>query len=425
MPVKKELGGEAMWLAILRGRVGAFIGRLVTAVKTVEREEGGLRVCGVTLSDVGVPFDFSVCGPFDVEVVDPAALPVPSAEMLHPFGTEFSPAVPAGDELTDVAQLWAWSSAQVPVFAQPRLPGFTSILEKKGGKAQLWFDGARGIDQLSKFVTLKEFVLTLPHDFVAEASVGVERDGARLAQPDQMMILEAPNPTLGPTDRLSIELTDLLFVDGNDLHGQDAAMRYQALDKLYREALLNEPSFRVTPQQEARDLSQLQSSVGWARAFPGSLGAVVKAASAPYVLTGPDDKRARVGAKDVMALGIYKALPAQRIAIGVVLRPNRVDAQEDIMTPEDVQKAAHWYMENGQVIKLRHGKDPIQKDAPLKAVVLESYIAPVDFMLGEGQVKAGDWVAAVRFDDQGIWDKIESGEYQAFSVGGVGTRQEV
>lgn len=108
----------------------------------------------------------------------------------------------------------------------------------------------------------------------------------------------------------------------------------------------------------------------------------------------------------------------QRIVYGVVLRPNFKDAQDDIMTPQDVESAAHYYLENARVLGFRHrGK--------IAGAVLESYIAPVDFKLGQGEVKKGDWVLVVRIDDNKIWQMIQDGELNAFSVGGFGTRQAV
>lgn len=417
------MSGQATWLTLLQARTAAFIGRPVTSVREVERKEGGMRVCGTTLSDAGVPFGFDVCGPFDVEVADPAAPAVPDAQELFPFGTEFGPALPAAGELGDAAALWEWGAPQVPVFAQPRMDGYTGILEKKGGKAKLWFEGNRGVDQLSKFPALKEYVCKLAPDFVAEVSAGVERDGVRLPQAEQEALVKE-SLQLAEGDRFAVSFNDLLHHGGADVHKSDTAARYEALEKFYKESLQAEPSFRLTPQREARDQSQVASAVEWARAFPGSAGAVAKAFAASYPLNVADDKRAWVAKTDALAMPIMKATE-QRLVYGVVLRPNRMDAQDDHMTPVEVEKAAHYYMEHAQVIKLRHGRDPVQKDAPLKAVVMESYIAPVDFKMGRGDVKKGDWVMGVRVDDQAIWDKIQSGEYRGFSVGGVGTRQEI
>lgn len=418
------IGGEATWLAGLRARVSALLGRAVTGIKEIEREEGGMRVCGTTLSDNGVPFGFTICGPFDVEVADPAASPVPDPAFLYPFGTEFGPPVPVAAEFDDPGALWDWTAPQLPVAAQPRLTGFTGVVEKKGGDAKLWMAGARGTDHLAKFPVLKSYIMKLAPDFVAEVNVGLERDGMRLPQEEQEALTKE-SLQMGPHDQLAVTFGDLMHFNG-DLHEMDAGARYQKLAEFHRDSLAVQPELRLMPQREARDQHQLGEAVAWARAHGGSGGAVIKSMGSPYVLKTADDKRAWVGKNDAPpTLGIYKAAPEERMAYGVILRPNVVDAQTDIMSPEDVRKAAHYYMENAQVIKLRHGKDPVQKDTPLEAAVLESYIAPTDFQLGVGKVLKGDWVMGVRIDDQGVWDKIQSGEFQGFSVGGVGTRQDV
>lgn len=107
----------------------------------------------------------------------------------------------------------------------------------------------------------------------------------------------------------------------------------------------------------------------------------------------------------------------RRIVYGVVLRPNFQDSQADSMTPEEVEKAAHFYLEHARVLGFRH-------KGRLAGAVLESYIAPCDFSLGSGSVKKGDWVLVVRIDDQKVWTAIKEGELTGFSVGGFGTRQD-
>ena len=115
---------------------------------------------------------------------------------------------------------------------------------------------------------------------------------------------------------------------------------------------------------------------------------------------------------------IVKASDDERTITAVVLRPNMEDTQGDIVPPEDVRAAAHYYLEKARVLGLRH-KDGIA------GAVLESYIAPVDFDLGAGQVKAGDWVMVVRIDSEAVWADVKAGKLNAFSIGGYGTRQEV
>lgn len=116
---------------------------------------------------------------------------------------------------------------------------------------------------------------------------------------------------------------------------------------------------------------------------------------------------------------ILKADKYKQIVYGVVLAPDEMDAQEDWMTAEDIEKTAHDYLIKSRVVGSGHKK-------PIDAGVVESYIAPQDFDLsgqyGSQKVKKGSWVMGVKVSDKDHWNKVVSGDIQGFSVGGFGLR---
>jgi hypothetical protein len=128
---------------------------------------------------------------------------------------------------------------------------------------------------------------------------------------------------------------------------------------------------------------------------------------------------------------IVKRDAVRQIAVGVVLEPRTADnpdGQGDWYTAEDVELAAHGFLE--AVSKGEGGADLMHQDegeGPIVGWPVESYIAPVDFVLGAGDamqvVKAGSWVAAVHYPDPAIWAAIEKGDLGAFSVWGTGVRE--
>lgn len=128
---------------------------------------------------------------------------------------------------------------------------------------------------------------------------------------------------------------------------------------------------------------------------------------------------------------IAKSDGMRQIAYGVVLEPCTAettrDTQGDWYTAEDIEKAAHGFLE--RVAKGEGGADLMHADdgeGPIVGYPVESFIAPVDFVWGSGDavevVKAGSWVMGVHYPDPGIWDAICKGELGAFSVWGQGTR---
>jgi hypothetical protein len=90
------------------------------------------------------------------------------------------------------------------------------------------------------------------------------------------------------------------------------------------------------------------------------------------------------------------------------------------MSAEDIEKAAHYFMQNSRTIGEGHSE-------PVEAIPVESYVAPADIEFTGGQygpqlIKKGSWVLCVKVLDDVAWKKVVDGEYQAFSVGGFGTR---
>ena len=117
---------------------------------------------------------------------------------------------------------------------------------------------------------------------------------------------------------------------------------------------------------------------------------------------------------------VKKVDPYKQIVYCVVLTPDEVDAQEDYLTADDIEEAAHKYMINSRVI----GKDHSE---PIDAVPVESYIAPQDLTWEDGPygpqvVKKGAWVLGIKINDPEEWKKVLDGSYQGVSVGGYGAR---
>lgn len=126
-------------------------------------------------------------------------------------------------------------------------------------------------------------------------------------------------------------------------------------------------------------------------------------------------------AKVRKSIPIAKIDRAKQIVYGVVLAPDEVDSQEDWMPADEIEKAAHAYMENSRVIGKEHSSHLEQ------ACPVESYIAPIDFEQDDGpygpqSIKKGSWILGVKIKDPKEWKKVVDGEYQGFSVGGLGMR---
>ena len=123
---------------------------------------------------------------------------------------------------------------------------------------------------------------------------------------------------------------------------------------------------------------------------------------------------------------IVKADDEQRIAYGVVLEPRgpaNPDSQGDWHTAPDVEHAAHLFMTH--VAKGEGFGDLMHDDETRAGYPVESYIAPVDFVLGDQLVTAGSWVVGMHYPEDAHWAVVKAAMADglgAFSVTGIGKR---
>lgn len=129
-----------------------------------------------------------------------------------------------------------------------------------------------------------------------------------------------------------------------------------------------------------------------------------------------EDIKKKIINKQKLNCKIVKSNHEKKLIYGIVLEPDTVDAHGDIISKEEIEKSCHFYMLNSQTIGLQH-----EEVAPAR--VVESYIAPVEFQLGKGQVKKGSWVLAVKVLDDDKWKKVKQGKFTGFSIGAIGNRQ--
>lgn len=123
---------------------------------------------------------------------------------------------------------------------------------------------------------------------------------------------------------------------------------------------------------------------------------------------------------------IFKTDEEQRLFYAVVLEPYSDvhesgigDSHGDVMNEAEIEKAAHYYMLEGQQVKDSH-------IWPVDVKVVESYINPVSYIPAGANyiIKKGAWVAVVKVFDESVWEDIKSGELNGFSPGGYGKRKE-
>ena len=113
---------------------------------------------------------------------------------------------------------------------------------------------------------------------------------------------------------------------------------------------------------------------------------------------------------------IFKADEERRLVYGVIAESDMIDAQGDVMNARTIEDMAHDYMIRSRKFDDRHNWKQVA------AMLVESWIVREDTNLFGQLVKAISWVIGVKVFDDVIWQKIKSGVYKAFSIGGKGVR---
>jgi hypothetical protein len=113
---------------------------------------------------------------------------------------------------------------------------------------------------------------------------------------------------------------------------------------------------------------------------------------------------------------ILKADKELQIITGVVLRPETVDAQGDIMSADVIRESAHNFLKaHNRTTKLKLQHKTFKAG---RFDLVESFIAPMDLTIGDKIVKGGSWVMSVRVNDAAVWSQVKDGKITGFSVGG-------
>jgi hypothetical protein len=115
---------------------------------------------------------------------------------------------------------------------------------------------------------------------------------------------------------------------------------------------------------------------------------------------------------------VNKEEEEQKLVYGVVYEPDVEDAHGDFMSAEEIEKAAHVFMKDYRNIDKQH-----DFNAGVGEVV-ESYIAPTDFKIGDEEIKKGSWVLVTKASDE-IWEQIKKGEITGYSMAGTAEVVEV
>ena len=123
--------------------------------------------------------------------------------------------------------------------------------------------------------------------------------------------------------------------------------------------------------------------------------------------------------KNIKKLSVAKATNEKLKQVTyIVMVPNSTDLHGDYTDENEVRKAMQSFNTSPRRTNLFH------KVMTKSFDVIESYCAPVDFILGETEVKKGTWLMTFQIHDESIWQAVESGEINGCSINALAITEE-
>jgi hypothetical protein len=119
-----------------------------------------------------------------------------------------------------------------------------------------------------------------------------------------------------------------------------------------------------------------------------------------------------------MKLQVSKATNEELMQVMyVAMLPDEVDLHGDVTTVDEVRKACHNFNAFCMKANLFH---LVETDS---FSIVESFIAPTNFVLGEKLVKAGTWLVNLQIMDSEVWELVKSGKINGVSIGALASVQ--
>ena len=99
----------------------------------------------------------------------------------------------------------------------------------------------------------------------------------------------------------------------------------------------------------------------------------------------------------------------------IAMLPDSTDLHGDFTSSEEVRKAKESFNKSQMNTNLFH----LQMTDSFE--VIESYLSPVDFVLGDKFVAKGTWLMNLQVHDDELWQLIKDGEINGISIGAMAT----
>lgn len=114
-----------------------------------------------------------------------------------------------------------------------------------------------------------------------------------------------------------------------------------------------------------------------------------------------------------MKKNIVRKIESLNTVLMIALVPDEEDGNGDIITAEEIKKAAYEFMINlpDKAVNINHEKDT---EIPT-AHFVESYLTLMDMERWESVIPQGTWIIGIQFDDE-TFEKIQNEDFVWISI---------
>jgi hypothetical protein len=135
------------------------------------------------------------------------------------------------------------------------------------------------------------------------------------------------------------------------------------------------------------------------------------------LLSGLNEEELDVENIQIDHITVSKEVDEERYVLGIVLEPDILDGQNEVVSASTIRKACFHFMENYRKLGVYH----IEENRG-RLALLENFLAPVDFKLANRPIKKGTWLMGIRIMDDDLWEKVKSGAIKGLSIWGKARR---
>jgi len=117
-----------------------------------------------------------------------------------------------------------------------------------------------------------------------------------------------------------------------------------------------------------------------------------------------------------MEAKIVRKIASLNTVLFIALVPDEVDGNGDIISAEEIKKAAYEFMLNLQEKKVNINHEEDTEIA--SAHFVESYLTLFDMERGDGVIPQWTWILGIQFDDE-TYEKIQNEDFVWISIEGL------